>query len=206
MGKPLRCAAILAGGKSSRMGSDKALLPVGGISMLERAVRVATAQRLGVIVVGRTAPPHGWPEEFKAVRFIPDGGEAFAGPIAGLLTALEICNAPLLLLGCDMPLLTGRTLRGLLAAHEAAPDAIATMAVSRGDDGSLYAEPTLSIYTPAMLPRLKEMMQSGRRSFQPLLRENCVARWEIPPESASEVLNVNDAETLAQADQIFRAP
>jgi molybdenum cofactor guanylyltransferase len=205
MSDGVKQVAVLAGGRSSRMGVDKAAVRVGGMMMLERAVRTAMEVCQSVMVVGRAEGPAGWAEDLGGVRFLVDRGEEFGGPLSGLITAVEDAGEEVLLFGCDMPLVREGTLRGLMTAHAAAPAGmLATMAVSRDEAGKEYAEPTLSVYSPGLLPMLKEMMRSGRRSFQPLLRERFVWKWEVPTEAVRELLNVNDAETLAEAERVLR--
>lgn len=67
--------AVLAGGQSSRFGSDKALAQLGGRSLLDRAVASLEAQCDGVIVVGRGD--------------VPDRPRAGMGPLGGINAALH---------------------------------------------------------------------------------------------------------------------
>lgn len=75
--------AVLAGGKSSRFGSDKALAELDGASLMQRAVT-----RLGlwcdeVVIVGRTSGT-----ETGTARCIPDWPQADMGPLGGIAAAL----------------------------------------------------------------------------------------------------------------------
>src|SRR5579875_3876921 len=146
--------AILAGGRSTRMATDKALLPVGGVPMLQRVVRAALGVSPVVLVVGREKPAD-WPAEL-AVTFLADEagegcaiGSASQGPLVGLITALAHTEARTLVLPCDAPLLSQALLRKLLAAH--GPGALATMAWTPAGP-----EPLLAVYTPGLLEVLAE--------------------------------------------------
>jgi molybdopterin-guanine dinucleotide biosynthesis protein A len=193
------------------MGVDKALLEVRGMPMLERVTRTAARVCEELLVVGRAEAPAGWPGDLQAI-FLADEVPDFAGPVAGLVRALEYAKAAeppgaVLLLACDMPLVSAETLAGLLAAHATAAagesgEVRVTMAVSRETDGTIYAEPTCSIYEPALLPELRDMLRTNRRSLQGLLRWSGVRSYTIPPERAWELLNVNDAASLAEARQM----
>jgi len=89
---------VLAGGLSRRMGLDKARLRIGGRSMLELSKCATIAAGLPVRVVRR-----------DAVRR--------CGPIGGVVTALRTCRAGVaLFLSCDMPFVSGATIRRVLAA------------------------------------------------------------------------------------------
>lgn len=99
--------AVLAGGRSSRLGRDKALLEVGGETLLARAVRTLASVCDEVIVVG--------PAERRAavpgVRVVPDERPG-AGPLGGIATALRATGAErLLVVATDMPLLNPALLR-----------------------------------------------------------------------------------------------
>lgn len=87
-------AVILAGGQSSRMGEDKALLQLSGESMLARCQRLAENIGSKQVFVSRN--------EFKA-GFLPDIYPGF-GPLSGIHAAIFETELPLLVLPVDMPL------------------------------------------------------------------------------------------------------
>ena len=72
--------AVLAGGRSTRFGSDKALACLDGQSLLARAIASLRAQCDGVVVVGREDAP---------VQTIPDWPASGMGPLAGVVAALR---------------------------------------------------------------------------------------------------------------------
>ena len=108
---------VLAGGRSSRFGSDKLVARVDGERLLDRAVAAVATVTSEVIVVAepgatREAPAAG----SVPVRVVADP-EAFGGPLVGLLAGLESASEPIVVvIGGDMPsvvpdvlgLLTGR--------------------------------------------------------------------------------------------------
>lgn len=107
-------AAVLAGGRSSRMGQDKALLQFEGNSLLERAVALLRSTGADeVFVSGRPEHPLGVSD------LLPHCGPP--GAVLSLLTALhkrnQLDGAPLLMIPVDMPLLTLPTLQLLLAGN-----------------------------------------------------------------------------------------
>ena len=106
-------AAVLAGGLSSRMGQDKALLVLEGQSLLERAVKLLqTTGAQQVLVSGRLDHPLGIPD------LLPHCGPP--GAVLSLLSWLhdrsQLDGAPLLLIPVDMPLLTLPTLQRLITS------------------------------------------------------------------------------------------
>jgi len=93
--------AILAGGKSDRMGHDKALLNIGGMPMLKRIIDISNCISQEHLVVSNTPNMHdsfGWPIVSDSYRN--------KGPLGGLCTALNsVKSERLLLLACDLPYL-----------------------------------------------------------------------------------------------------
>lgn len=101
---------VLAGGRSRRMGTDKALLPVGAGTLLDHMTARLRALDLARVVICRDAP----------------GGIADRIPGLGPLGALhslcgEFPDRDLLVVPVDMPLLTAATLAALLAGRTARP-------------------------------------------------------------------------------------
>lgn len=72
--------AVLAGGRSTRFGSDKALAELGGRTLLARAVDALAAQCDAVVVVGREQAP---------APTLPDWPRANMGPLGGIAAALH---------------------------------------------------------------------------------------------------------------------
>ena len=110
-------AAVLAGGKSSRMGQDKAQLAFGGQTLLERAVALLQDAGAELVLIGGG----------KGADTVPDL-LPYCGPPGGLYSLLDyirlhygLDGSPLLLIPVDMPLLTVPTLQRLLAASVNAP-------------------------------------------------------------------------------------
>ena len=106
-------AVILAGGKSSRMGRDKALLEVDGHPLLARQIRLARESGADeVFISGRVDSDY----SAFGVHVLRDNFQN-AGPLAGIETALGKSSSPLLLvLAVDMPKMSAEFLR-LLATH-----------------------------------------------------------------------------------------
>lgn len=106
-------AVILAGGKSSRMGRDKAWLEINGQSLLARQVELARAAgATEVFISGRAETDY---SQFGC-RVLQDRFPT-AGPLAGIESALAVTTTPLLLvLAVDMPEMSADFLRKLRAA------------------------------------------------------------------------------------------
>lgn len=101
-------AAVLAGGQSQRMGTDKALLRAGTMTLLERTIRTLTTIFDDVFVVGRR-PGYG---EY-GVPVVADDYSG-AGTLGGIATALRrAAHERVCVVACDMPLLSARLLEAM---------------------------------------------------------------------------------------------
>lgn len=104
----------MAGGRSSRLGRDKALLEAGGETLLARAVRTLRSVCDQVIVVG----PREREMLVPGVRVVPDERPGI-GPLGGIATALRAASGDCILaVATDMPLLVPDLLRFLLARSD----------------------------------------------------------------------------------------
>src|SRR5690348_17763401 len=130
----MRCSALLlAGGKSSRMGRDKAFLELEGEPLWQR--QLATLRALSPEQLLIAGPRR---EQWTGLEVIADQ-IAEAGPLAGIAAALHKCTAPhLVVLAVDLPMVTSDFLRALLELCREEQGAVPTAAGA--------AEPLAAIY------------------------------------------------------------
>jgi molybdenum cofactor guanylyltransferase len=113
-------AFVLAGGKSSRMGADKALLEIAGEPLIVRTVKLASTVANPVRVVGGA-------DKFTALRLAAlEDDHPGDGPLGGIATALRATSHEWnLILACDLPYLTHRWLEHLVErARSSQADAV----------------------------------------------------------------------------------
>jgi molybdopterin-guanine dinucleotide biosynthesis protein A len=154
---------VIAGGRGRRMGTGvpKALLTLGGMTLLERTLRLVRSLCDDVLVC---APPSlGLPVAPEAlVADLPAGG----GPLAGLLAGLQARPFDrALALGVDLPLLRAGALRALgerLAGASADATAGTTAVVPAPNS---IPQPLAAWYSPGAIPGILERFQSGERSL-----------------------------------------
>lgn len=106
---------VLSGGKSRRMGADKALLMQNGESQLSRAVALLQRHLPKVFVSARRDQA----DEAERSKFeqITDRYDDL-GPVAGILSAMESdSTVSWLVLACDLPNVDDETIAALIAAH-----------------------------------------------------------------------------------------
>lgn len=165
-------AIVLVGGRSTRMGRDKAVLvpdPHDGRTLTELVLAALAPYAGEALLAGRILPG-------LDVPAIPDQ-YAGAGPLAGITAALEATTTDLALVAaCDMPAIQPALLQLLLDTARAHPTAAAVMC--RTEQG---LEPLLSTWRPALaLPALNTALSQGVRSLRDAVTHLNIA--EIIPE------------------------
>lgn len=169
------------------MGHDKAELRFGDATLLERTVRTALVVAPRVLVVGRSQPEN-W--LLSQAEFLPDETPGL-GPLGALQTALRKEEA-VLVLACDLPLLTPYALRWLIE-QGGMSSALHGVIVENGEQW----EPLFSIYHRACLPLIEANLAKGRRSMHALIRAGEFSCVPAPPEVAATLINVNTQEEWA---------
>lgn len=179
---------VLAGGRSTRMGSDKASLRHNGETQLDRAVGLL-AKRTARVFVSTRADQADDPLRAQYSCLV-DRYENM-GPAAGILTALEYApNSAWLVLACDLPNVDDETLAYLVEHASAAHPATAYQ--SSSDD---LPEPLCAIYRPAMREVVAKFLADGIKCPRKMLirSDTCLLRQPRP----DALLNVNRPEDLA---------
>lgn len=187
-------AYILAGGRSSRFGSNKALHPIDGRPMVLHIADVLGSFARPVTLVGS-------PADYATLELpaIPDL-VANAGPLGGLVTALKHARKDwILVAACDMPRLTEAPLAALLEATRRTPS---QAVVPRTRDGRL--QPLCATYSKTALAALAAALQAGRRK---LIDAFDGIRWEALPIAAdAPFANVNRPGDLPAGPAARAAP
>ncbi len=179
---------VLAGGRSTRLGTDKCELAFEGETLLERALRLLASVCRELWVIGRRPPE---PLASWGVGWHLDLLPRRSGPLGGLHTALSVIRAPrCLVIGCDMPRLSEAALRRLLAVAQKTDS---PAVVSRGPDGR--PEPLAAVYSKALLPRAEEMLAAGELRLSGLFEGQARFVDFAEPEA---FFNVNTPQDLAR--------
>ncbi len=209
---PALSAVILAGGRSRRMGQDKALLTTpSGQPLLAQTAQIAQQLTAEVVVV---TP---WPERYRqvvppTVRLLPEDqsrGDSPRGPLSGFAQGWTQIHADwCLLLACDLPYLESAILqrwwRWLLAQTEhwqrlAEPPA--PLPVASLTPGIKGWEPLCGYYHRRCLPGLLRRLASGDRSFQSWLTTVPIAAYSAVPRSMLFNCNTpSDWQAVQQGD------
>ncbi len=181
---------ILAGGASTRMGTDKAMVQVAGIPMIERVgsvlERVAGG---GVIVSGRSGTLAGYVCE-------PDAYPGRTGPLGGIATALlaQPMGVPLVSVAVDHPFVRAETLSGLLDLCDGVTPVVPIAGGTR--------QVTVAVYGTGILEIAQEVLAGGGSVQMVLDRAPFVAvqedEWRGWGEDGRSWFSVDTEESLTE--------
>ena len=189
-------AIVLAGGQSSRMGRDKALITIEDVPLLQQVCEVAIAVASPVYVVTPWAERYQkiLPKGCSVVREVLWAEESLPhGPLVGFYQGLaQVQTDWALLLACDLPRLNkAEVIKWTQYLPEVSSDAIALL--PRHPKGW---EPLCGFYRRRCLPLLAEYINSGGRSFQRWLAQYSVQ--ELPVTNVQLLFNCNTPADLEQ--------
>jgi len=173
---PETSGILLAGGKSARMGEEKATLAIDGQTFLSCQVGKIRTLGIGDIVIS------GFGE-----GMVPDD-EPGCGPMGGLKSCLrKIKNSSALVLPIDVPLVTTELLTALLTEHEK-NEAPVTIVSHQGK-----IEPLIGVYDRSLLPQMERLLKEKRYSLRALFA--CCACNVLPWEKEErQFFNCNTPE------------
>jgi len=186
-GKPVT-VIVLAGGRGSRMGADKAGLPLPGGTLLERVlgqVEPLFDEVLVSVSPGQTI----WAEDKRAGSALSAGARVVEdelpgqGPMAGVLAGLRAArNEVCAVVACDIPDIDAPLLRKLVRA--AAEAEIVVPVTPKGD-----FEPLFAVYRNAVILEIEKLLRAGQRSLIPLFGRARTARLRLG--GANGIRNLN---------------
>jgi molybdopterin-guanine dinucleotide biosynthesis protein A len=175
-------AFILAGGKSTRMGTDKAFVEYEGRTLLARALDLARSVASGVWIVG---------SKEKFAGFAPVVEDVFrdCGPLGGIHAALLGSSIELnLMLAVDTPFVSRAFLKYLITQAQRAPDAVVIVPRSDG-----RRQPLCAIYC-------REFAAVAERALQ--ARQNRIDR--LFDEVQTRVIEQEELEGAGFSSALFR--
>lgn len=183
-------AAVLAGGRSDRMGRPKALLPLNGKPLVVHVAHVAAAVAANVVLVGHGPIPDEC-ASWSRLADVPD----VAGPLGGMLAAMRWRpDVRWLVLACDLPMARAEAAKWLLA--QCAPGRW-TVAPHLSDAQRL--EPLFAVYDPPAAELLEAGARRGERSLTRILGAPQVFSPRPPARLCDAWTNVNTPEEWRRA-------
>jgi molybdopterin-guanine dinucleotide biosynthesis protein A len=212
-------AAVLAGGRGSRLGGDKAGVELGGRPLIDyplAAIEEAGLEAVVCVKPGQELPPlasFAGPGPAKEPRNpVPVLVEPLEPrhPLCGIVAALRAGEGrPVLAVACDLPFLAA----GLIEALAGAPEPLVVPALAGAPEPLVVPalagrlQPLLARYDPVLLPRLEAALEEEApligtvESLRPrLLGEDELARFGDPHRL---LFNVNEPDDLREAEALL---
>jgi molybdopterin-guanine dinucleotide biosynthesis protein A len=173
---------VLAGGQSTRMGRDKALVPFAGRPLIEHTLATLREAGLPASIAG------GQPALAACAPLIPDAHPAL-GPLSGICAALASTSAPLaVFVPVDLPLLPASLLQYLLRHAQLSGDPI-TLASVNG-----FAQTFPVVLDCSITPLLENQLHTSQRG--------CFAAFQAAAEALNQSIGIVPVEHLVQAGQV----
>jgi len=183
-------AAVLAGGRSSRFGSDKALARWRGRRFLDHQLRLLRALRPAQLIIsGRPAVNYAVADATVVLDAVPG-----QGPLGGLAAVLAAATAPhVLVLAVDLPAMSRSFLRSLLARRATGVGVVPRTAAGW--------EPLAAVYPREILPLVRRHLGGRRFALHQLIDAGVAAgllvEARISGDRAGVFRNVNTPEDCA---------
>jgi molybdenum cofactor guanylyltransferase len=183
-------ALILAGGKSTRMGQDKALINYHGVPQWQFLSTILRELNSEVFISCQEQQAH----QFQGENLIFDSFIGL-GPMGAILSAFrENPNVAWLVVACDLPLLDGMTLKFLIENRDTAKIAT-TFRSPESKEG--FPEPLITIWEPKSYPILLQFLAQGISCPRKVLINSDVYILDVPlPET---LMNANTPDDKREA-------
>lgn len=172
-------AIILAGGKSSRFGSDKAFITIKGSSLIKKQVKILKKAFKKIIIVTNN------PDKFK-IRGVRVARDVIPGqgPLSGIHAGLSASNSHYnFVVGCDMPFLSIELIR-YMVSRRGVFDIVAPK-LKRG------YEPLFAFYSKNCISAIEKILSTDNFRVNQLFKKVKVRKVRV-----SEVKKFGPPETL----------
>jgi molybdopterin-guanine dinucleotide biosynthesis protein A len=201
---PPTLGLVLAGGLARRMGGgDKALITIGGKTILQRVLTRIGPQCAGIIINA-----NGDPARFAmtGLPVVPDSVPRFAGPLAGVLAGLEWAHAHapdrewMVSVPGDCPFLPTDLVSRL---HATRAGGGTWLACARS---GTWRHPVAALWPVALREDLRRaLVDEGLRKIEIWTERHGVAIADWPDQPVDPFFNVNTPEDAAQAERLAAA-
>jgi molybdenum cofactor guanylyltransferase len=189
---------ILVGGKSRRMGRDKAFLEIDGVPMFERVLSAMGENFATILLIGSG------PERFAGYALAPHPDIYPGSALGGLYTGLFLAETDLVFVAsCDIPFPSAPLIRHLSSLADGF-DAVVPRT------GDLY-EPLFAIYRKSCLEPMKRLLEQGNfriYDFYPEISIRYVTAGEVArfPGGTRSLVNINTPEEFASCIKQWEIP
>lgn len=181
---------ILAGGKSSRMGEDKAFLKLNGKPFIECSIEAIKPLVSETMIVSNNPECDGF--NLKRVNDIIENSGPLAGIYSGLINSKTEYN---LVLSCDIPLITTEILKLLIIDVEPHVDVVQIVSYNK-------PMPLIALYKKRCTPQFYELLQNDERRLRIALNQCKVKNVVLDSENELLTTNVNTPEELKKIEYV----
>lgn len=181
-------AIVLAGGKSSRMGQNKALMMLGGRTVIQRVLDVVSSVFDEVYISGNCFYYH-----FLSKGIIEDNIEQ-KGPMGGIYSALEYFKEDIFVCSCDMPFISSDLIRDILQKKEEN-----RINVIRFRE-KIY--PVLGVYPYSAMDAIRKAIDAEKLRMKAFLEEQQANFIQYENDLEDQLLNINTPENFRKAEII----
>jgi molybdenum cofactor guanylyltransferase len=179
---------VLAGGLSTRMGTDKGLLVYHEKPQREYLFEILSKFCKEVFV---SINPH----QHTELPFIVDTSE-ISSPLVGILSAFEQNpDVAWLVVACDMPLIDYEIIHFLVKNRDEK-----TLATAFRNPEENFPEPLITIYESDIYPKLKQAFSENKKSARRVLENSAITLLEIP--NSFYLTNINTEEKAKEFKQL----
>ena len=187
---------ILAGGKSSRMGTDKGMQELCGKPLIQYAIQALSGLCDTIIISSSSKAYHSLGN--KVVADVFPG----IGPMGGIYSALKQSNTEKnLVLSCDLPFVSKELMSFILKNSEGFEIAVPY-------EGNQHYEPLCGFYNQSVLKLMGEYIQKGNYKLPDLFDEISINRLIISTEASfyqkNLFFNVNSQQELSIAENLMK--
>ncbi len=200
---PPTLGLVLAGGLARRMGGgDKALIKIGGVTILDRVLACLSGQCPAIVINA-----NGNPKRFASTGLpvVADSVPDFAGPLAGVLAGLDWMAAQaaglewMVSVPGDCPFLPDNLVERLHQARRKMGAGVPLACARSGE----WRHPVVGLWPLALRADLrKALVEEGLRKIEVWTARHGVAIAEWPDQPVDPFFNVNTPEDAARAERI----
>ncbi|WP_406683487.1 molybdenum cofactor guanylyltransferase [Seonamhaeicola sp. MEBiC1930] len=182
---------ILAGGKSSRMGSDKGFIKLKHKSFVEYSIKALKSLVNDILIVSDNAD-----YDFFGYKRIEDKIKG-AGPVAGIYSGLNASETENnLILSCDIPLIKTSILKKLIDNTD--DDSEIIQIESNGK-----TMPLIALYKKQCAPRFLEALHNDERRLRRVINTMKTKNVVLTAEEQDTTMNVNTKEELKTIESVY---
>lgn len=178
-------AIVLAGGQSSRMGQDKALMKLGGKTVIEHVIDNLSKVFDEVYISGNHS---NYPDSKRVIKDVI----THKGPMGGIRSALENYGEDIFVCSCDMPFFSSELIKDILQKKEENRINVAQ-----------YKEkvyPVVGIYPFSILDALTRSIENGNLKMMHFLEQQNANYIQFSSDFESQFLNINTPECFKNAE------